>query len=394
MKKLIIIAAFLFIENTTFSQSKDEEAIKKVIMSVTNSNWESKNFDEFINNFAKSEYVVFGFTFKNKGYDSLQTMAKNYFINNTTPSGSKWEYSDWKIKLNGTSSFARCVETRTYPTGAKIKIHKANYLEKVGKEWKIIANLALTQQDEVAKDEAAINKTIIDETVAADAADYKAYMSHWSKTNKSSFLYSAGLFVGDSLWKKIDQVFATRKPVKINRERSNMNIKINGSSAFVTFEQASTNIETGNKTYSNEERYLEKINGEWKFVNVTVRANNPLFTASTMKEILDEYKNDSKAFFANRLSDDFRYPLENGKFLNKADVTTWDKGNILNTEMKDPTIFQSGDLAVVSGIHTTEHGVEKDRSPRTDKTASTYTFQRRNGKWMFVASEQLPIVDK
>jgi ketosteroid isomerase-like protein len=115
------------------------------------------------------------------------------------------------------------------------------------------------------------------------------------------------------------------------------------------------------------------------------------FTAETWKELLDEYKNDSKAFFANRISDDFRYPLTNGKYLGRNDVIGWDKENILNTEMKDPVIFQSGDLAVVTGRHVTEHGVEKSNASRTDNFGATYTWQRQNGKWMFVASQHLTI---
>jgi hypothetical protein len=275
MKKLLIIAAFLFIENATFSQSKDEEAIKKVIMSVTNSNWESKNFDEFINNFAKSEHVVFGFTFKYKGYDSLQTMAKNYFINNTTPSGSKWEYSDWKIKLNGTSSFARCVETRTYPTGAKIKIHKANYLEKVGKEWKIIANLALTQQDEVAKDEAEIKNVIENLTSRAGSNDIPAYLNLLAKTDYISRVSidsdgKTSKLTGKEYSNMVNgraSLGNLKYTTKVTR--SNYLIRINGNAAFAVFDQ-NNEYEDGTKRDSIEERFLEKINGEWKIVNVTV----------------------------------------------------------------------------------------------------------------------------
>lgn len=115
------------------------------------------------------------------------------------------------------------------------------------------------------------------------------------------------------------------------------------------------------------------------------------FTVETWKELLDEYKNDSKAFFVNRISDDFRYPLTNGKYLTRNDVISWDKENILNTEMKDPVIFQSGDLAIVTGRHVTEHGIEKGNAPHTDNFGATYTWQRKNGKWMFVASQHLTI---
>lgn len=134
------------------------------------------------------------------------------------------------------------------------------------------------------------------------------------------------------------------------------------------------------------------------------------FTQATFKEMLDEYKRDSKAFFINRLSEDFRYSNPQGKFLYKSDiartgtqkiVSTSDAQKIVTTlqgidgmlqntlanEVLKPVIFQSGDLAVVSGIHKTIW-VGNDGNQTTGEVAGTYTFQKRKGKWMFVASQQ------
>jgi hypothetical protein len=64
------------------------------------------------------------------------------------------------------------------------------------------------------------------------------------------------------------------------------------------------------------------------------------FTEATFREMLDEYKKDSKAFFINRLTEDFRYINPEGKFLHKTDisktatqklVTTSDAQKIVNT---------------------------------------------------------------
>ena len=134
------------------------------------------------------------------------------------------------------------------------------------------------------------------------------------------------------------------------------------------------------------------------------------FTQATFKEMLDEYKRDSKAFFINRLSEDFRYSNPQGKFLYKSDiartgtqkiVSTSDAQKIVTTlqgidgmlantlanEVLEPVIFQSGDLAVVSGIHKTTW-VGNDGNQTTGEVAGTYTFQKRKGRWMFVASQQ------
>ena len=126
-----------------------------------------------------------------------------------------------------------------------------------------------------------------------------------------------------------------------------------------------------------------------------------MFTLATFKEMLEEYKKDSKAFFINRLSDDFRYSNPEGKFLQKSDVTTSDAQKVLTTiqaidrmlanalgnDILEPIIFQSRDLAVVSGIQKTPP-IGNDGNENTSQVACTYTFQKRKGRWMFVASQQ------
>ena len=111
------------------------------------------------------------------------------------------------------------------------------------------------------------------------------------------------------------------------------------------------------------------------------------FTQATLNEILAEYKTNSKAFFTNRLSDDFRYTTPKGAYQNRTDVVSGNAQKILKVEIAEPVIFQSGDLAVVSGIHKTER-TGQDSNPVLGQVACTYTFQKRQGKWMFVASQQ------
>jgi len=100
------------------------------------------------------------------------------------------------------------------------------------------------------------------------------------------------------------------------------------------------------------------------------------FTQASFKEMSEEYKRDSKAFFINRLSEDFRYSNPQGKFFHKSDVArggtqqivstsdaqkivttlqTIDRmlENILENNILEPVIFQSRDLAIVSGIQKT-----------------------------------------
>jgi hypothetical protein len=130
------------------------------------------------------------------------------------------------------------------------------------------------------------------------------------------------------------------------------------------------------------------------------------FKAATFKEMSEEYKRDSKAFFINRLSEDFRYSTPQGKFLHKNDITRGDPQkivttlqaiermleNILANDVLEPVIFQSCDLAVVSGRHKTTW-VGNDGNEITGEVACTYTFQKRKGKWIFVASQQTSLAE-
>ncbi|MBC8155389.1 MAG: DUF4440 domain-containing protein [Bacteroidetes bacterium] len=118
----------------------------------------------------------------------------------------------------------------------------------------------------------------------------------------------------------------------------------------------------------------------------------PAFTLATLNEMGEEYKTDSKAFFTSRLSDDFRYTTTKGVYQTRKDIIAGDPQKILKTEYAEPVIFQSGNLAVVSGIHKVER-VGPDGSPVMGQVACTYTFQRRQNKWMFVASQQTAIAN-
>lgn len=113
------------------------------------------------------------------------------------------------------------------------------------------------------------------------------------------------------------------------------------------------------------------------------------FTMATFNGILVEYGKDSKAFFTNRLSNDFRYISAEGTFSNRDAIVARDAQKYLKTEVLEPVIFQSGDLAVISGIHA--YYDSTDGTKITGKVACTYTFQLRDNKWMFIASHHTAI---
>jgi hypothetical protein len=139
------------------------------------------------------------------------------------------------------------------------------------------------------------------------------------------------------------------------------------------------------------------------------------FTQAIFEEMSNDYKKDSKAFFINRLSEDFRYSNPHGNFFYKSDVAKGGTQQIVSTsgaqkivttlqaiekmvenmlanDVLDPVIFQSCDLAVVSGTQKTTW-VGNDGNETTGEVACTYTFQKRKGKWMFLASQQTSLAE-
>ncbi len=117
------------------------------------------------------------------------------------------------------------------------------------------------------------------------------------------------------------------------------------------------------------------------------------FTQATLHEILEEYKKDTNAFFNSRLTADFRYINKDGAFQDRQEIITANPQKIVKTEILEPIILQSSDLAVVSGIHQTTR-LGNDGRENTSQVACTYTWQRINNKWMFAASQQNAIVKK
>lgn len=129
------------------------------------------------------------------------------------------------------------------------------------------------------------------------------------------------------------------------------------------------------------------------FLTLSFLGSAQIFTQATLNEILDEYKKDSKAYFNNRLSEDFRVINKEGSFQTRKDIVAAGPQKIVKTEIIQPVIFQSADLAVVSGIHQTTR-IGSDGNQNTSAVTCTYTFQNRNNKWMFVASHQTSIAKK
>lgn len=123
-------------------------------------------------------------------------------------------------------------------------------------------------------DEAAIKDVIKQETEAFFNRDAKGMISAWHVIPQTTMY----VFLPDRLhYRSADQLTVENMqkawwqspPINATAERSGWNIHVNGTSAYVTYEQG--DLEEGQETnYSHQTRYMEKIAGAWKIVSSNV----------------------------------------------------------------------------------------------------------------------------
>lgn len=147
MKKTLITFALLIMGAGTWAQSNsaDETAIKKVLEMETDAA-NNRDYERWIDCFAKTPDVAFGFTsllptYMLRSYDKLAEFGKIFFRDNPVSSTDSFEFSDFQIRINGTSPIVTYLQTNTNKDGTKERYHKGEYLEKIEGEWKMIGHL-------------------------------------------------------------------------------------------------------------------------------------------------------------------------------------------------------------------------------------------------------------
>ena len=126
-------------------------------------------------------------------------------------------------------------------------------------------------------DAEAIRAVIERETKAFFEIDYKSWADSWAHTPYAFWSFADTTDVNSfSGWAQIDKGFseyfrtAKRSTAKIDREWLGLEVKIYGNGAYVRFNQY---VNDGTvRPGQAEVRVLEKINGQWKIVCVSVIA--------------------------------------------------------------------------------------------------------------------------
>jgi hypothetical protein len=124
-------------------------------------------------------------------------------------------------------------------------------------------------------DTAAIKALIEKETKAFFEIDFKSWADSWAQTPYAFWSFADTTDVNSfSGWENISngfsEYFRTAKPSKANIERNWLDIKIFGNGAYARFTQHVKDNTA--RAPQAEVRVLEKINGQWKIVCVTVIA--------------------------------------------------------------------------------------------------------------------------
>ena len=125
-----------------------------------------------------------------------------------------------------------------------------------------------------SKDIAAIKVVIEKETKAFFEIDYATWQDQWAHTPYSFWSFAdttdVNFFSGwDEINKGFELYFKTSKPSKAEIDREWISIQVYGKSAYVRFTQKVSD-EVISRSKQAEVRFLEKIAGQWKIVNVSV----------------------------------------------------------------------------------------------------------------------------
>ena len=137
-------------------------------------------------------------------------------------------------------------------------------------------------------DEDVIKKVLRSETEGFFKRNKAEWANAWAHTPYIHF--AANLYGGDFMlikgWQNLEKQFTNqfksqKVTDKVTVQNANYTFHKNGDMAFVAYDQ--TLVDSHGKTTSKESRVLEKINGQWKIINVTALTNLKNFGMAQQK---------------------------------------------------------------------------------------------------------------
>src|SRR5919202_1555924 len=127
-------------------------------------------------------------------------------------------------------------------------------------------------------DQEAIKQVLRSETEGFFKRNKTEWANAWA--HEPYVHFAANLYGGDFMlvegWSNLEKHFrnqfkSSKVSDKVVVQNANYTIHQNGNMAFVSYDQ--TLLDSHGKTTSKESRVVEKINGQWKIINVTALTN-------------------------------------------------------------------------------------------------------------------------
>ena len=260
----------LLISTASFAQKNFNQATFDGLM-----NRYAQNPVKFLKTETAPDFVLAGSDDEPVGLDRVMNIYDRH-------TQTARQYENVAVRQYGNTGVATGILTHSYVSKASNKPWQMRELftyvfnsPKPG-QWQLVsAQHGTTPSATVADDEAAIKKVIAGVTTSMYARDFKTYLNYWSTAPYVSRVSTdqegkVTKMTGDE-WRKMVEKYATQnlKPSGEKATRDNWLIRVNGNAAFVAFDQHNQ-YPDGTIRNSVEERYLERVNNEWKLVNVTV----------------------------------------------------------------------------------------------------------------------------
>lgn len=264
--KILLMIAFLCIQLTAFSQSLEQ------------------TFSQLLEEYKKSpkEYAQRSYSedYRFLGWASGKIMGKSEMLAFLgTLKVAELSCSDLKFVESGNVGVVSGYLTAKYAANTYKDAFTYVYQKQKGKWVNISGQHTKVSYDEpskIAAEEMAIKKVIsqsTDSLYAGKLSFYVQTLANQPYSSRTSVNAEGKLdyYAGEELAKLIEDykknIAKNPTTSTVIATRANWLIRVNGSSAFVTFDQHNQNS-NGTKRDSKEMRYLEKTNGEWKVVSV------------------------------------------------------------------------------------------------------------------------------
>jgi ketosteroid isomerase-like protein len=215
--------------------------------------------------------------FLDMGNEGIQKAIASFKPDGTH--NDKGEITSSKVNVYGNIAVANLELTETAANGTQEKEHNIALLEKEGDAWKLIGWSVHSIPKKKAEEEAAIKSVIEKETQAWLDRDAEAriaclanvphalllvYHGNMASNKGVAYVTNEKMNVPEAIK---TQTAGMGKPDGTTFKNENYVITIKGGTAFVTYDEISTNAE-GKKQHFHEVRNLEKIKGFWKITYV------------------------------------------------------------------------------------------------------------------------------